>query len=516
MRFRHLIHVVGIILIALAAGLLLTTAVAWLYGGPDVWAFAGSTVGTAVVGLVAFKTTGLERDLTVREGYAVVSMAWVAVGVAGAVPYLLAGVISSPVAAFFESVSGFTTTGATVFSEIETLPRGVLLWRALTQWFGGMGIIVLGIAILPFLGVGGMQLFRAEVPGPKPERLAPRIRQTATLLWYVYGGLTAVQAILYLVGGLSLFEAVTHAFTTLSTGGFSPRNASIAAYDSPFVHYVTILFMYLAGVNFTLHFQALNRRPGYWKDSEWKFFTFVVLMATLIMVALNLARSDYAGLGFEPALRDSLFQVVSISTTTGFVSADYEQWAVGAQFLLLMLMFMGGMAGSTAGGMKAMRIYVLFRQGLAELKRSLHPQAVLPTWLGKKVVRDATLLRIMAFALFFIGLFVGGAFVMTLLGHDLVTAVGASAASIGNIGPGLGGVGAVDNFGWMGPVSHLVLIFLMLAGRLEIFTVLVLFHPDLWRRYGRKSRARGDAARQVRQAEFKDKRIRRTPPGRET
>lgn len=224
-------------------------------------AFVLTALGSVAVGYVAYRRTGLTRDLNVREGYAVVTLAWLAVGLAGAVPYLLTGTIGSPAAAFFESVSGFTTTGATVFADIENLPRGVLFWRAMTQWLGGMGIIVLGIAILPFLGVGGMQLFRAEVPGPKPERLAPRIRQTAALLWYVYGGLTALQAALYLLGGMSLFEAVTHSFTTLSTGGFSARNASLAAYDSPYIQYVTILFMYMAAVNFTLHYRALRGRP---------------------------------------------------------------------------------------------------------------------------------------------------------------------------------------------------------------------------------------------------------------
>lgn len=453
-------------------------------------AFVLTALGSVAVGYVAYRRTGLTRDLNVREGYAVVTLAWLAVGLAGAVPYLLTGTIGSPAAAFFESVSGFTTTGATVFADIENLPRGVLFWRAMTQWLGGMGIIVLGIAILPFLGVGGMQLFRAEVPGPKPERLAPRIRQTAALLWYVYGGLTALQAALYLLGGMSLFEAVTHSFTTLSTGGFSARNASLAAYDSPYIQYVTILFMYMAAVNFTLHYRALRGRPFYWKDPEWRFFTLVVGGAAVVVLLVGIARTGLQS-GFEPAMRESLFQVVSISTTTGFVSADYELWPVGSQLILLMLMFMGGMAGSTGGGMKAMRVYLLTRQGLDELKRQLHPQAILPTRLGKRAVGERTIMRILAFALFFVGLFAVGTLGLALLGHDIVTSLGASAASLGNIGPGLGEVGAVDNYGWMGAPSHLLLVFLMLAGRLEIFTVLVLFHPDLWRRYGQHRRRSG-------------------------
>lgn len=488
MKFAHLIHVVGITLVALGAALAVTAAVAWAYGEGDAPAFLGVALATAAIGYAALRRTRLERDLSVREGYAVVSLAWLAVGVAGAAPYLLADVVDSPAAALFESVSGFTTTGATAFGDIESLPHGILLWRSLTQWLGGMGIIVLGVAILPFLGVGGMQLFRAEVPGPTPERLAPRITQTAKLLWYVYGGLTAAQALLLLAGGLSPFEALTHAFTTVSTGGFSPRNASIAAYESPYVHYVVILFMYLAAVNFTLHFRALGGRPLYWKDPEWRFFSGVLAGAAGLMVAMLLLGGE-RGVGVEPAFRDALFQTVSIATTTGYVTRDYGTWAIGAQFLLLMLMFMGGMAGSTAGGMKAMRIYLLFRHGIAELKRSLHPQAVIPTRLGRRAVREGVLLRILAFALFYIVLHVAGVFAMALLGHDLATSIGASAATIGNIGPGIGGVGPADHYGWMGPATHLVLVFLMLAGRLEIFTVLLLFHPDLWRRYGRGGRA---------------------------
>jgi trk system potassium uptake protein TrkH len=420
-----------------------------------------------------------------------VALSWIAVGLAGAMPYLLSGTVTSPVAAFFESISGFTTTGATVFSDIENLPRGILFWRSMTQWLGGMGIVLLGIAILPFLGVGGMQLFRAEVPGPSPERLAPRIRNTASLLWIVYGGLTAAQVVLFLLGGMAPFEAVNHAFTTLSTGGFSTRNASLAAFESPYIQYVTILFMYLAALNFTLHFRALSGRFDYWKDVELRFFTLVLVGCTVLVFGLVLLGGGEGGL--ERSFRDSLFQTVSITTTTGFVTFDYERWVGGVQFLLLCLMFMGGMAGSTAGGMKAMRIYLLMRHSLTELKRNLHPRAVVVAHLGSRPVKDRVFLRILAFALSFLTLFGAGAFVLSLLGHDLSTAIGASAASIGNIGPGLGGVGPIDNYGWMGPASHGTLIFLMLAGRLEIFTILLLFHPDLWRRHGHRTSRRRSA-----------------------
>jgi trk system potassium uptake protein len=481
-RYRHLVHVVGTVLLAVAGALLLCGAAALAFGDGDAAALVAAAAITAVAGGVARLTTGIDGDLSIREGYAVVSCAWIAVGVAGALPYLFAGVVESPVAAFFESVSGFTTTGATIFGDIEALPRGILLWRALTQWLGGMGIIVLGIAVLPFLGVGGMQLFRAEVPGPTPERLQPRITQTAKVLWLVYAGLTAAQVVLWLLGGVPFYESLLHALTTLSTGGFSPHNASIAAYDSAYIHYVTILFMYIAGVNFALHFRALTGQPRrYLVDSEWKFFTLVIGLATVLVLASVARAGLYAAPGLEPAFRDSLFQVVAIGTTTGYATADYELWPVAPQVLLLFLMLMGGMAGSTAGGMKAIRVLVLLRHALTELRHSVHPRAVLVTRVGRRAIGNAELLNILAFILLFFLLYAAGVAGLAALGLDLVTALGAAASALGNIGPGLGAVGPADHYGWLGTAPQLLLTFLMLAGRLEIFTVLLLLHPALWR-----------------------------------
>ncbi len=483
MRFRHLVHIVSLILVALAVPLAFTAALALVFGDGSFMAFLAATLIAAGAGLAGYRLTSLTRDLSIREGYAVVSLSWMAIGVVGAIPYLLSGTIASPVAALFESVSGFTTTGATVFGDIEALPRGILFWRALTQWIGGMGIIVLGVAILPFLGVGGMQLFQAEVPGPTPERLAPRITQTAKLLWLVYAGLTLAQVVLYLFAGMGLFDAVTHAFTTMSTGGFSTKNASIAAYDSAWIHWITIIFMYLAGINFTLHWHAVSGKPRrYLEDAEWRTYTFLMIASTVLIAAILFVRAGYADQGFERTVRDAMFQAVSISTTTGYVSADWELWPYATQMLLFLLMFVGGMAGSTAGGMKTIRFLAFHRHGVTWMRRSIHPKAVVLTRIGRKALRDDDMLDILAFALLFLVLFVAGGFALTLLGHDLVTAMGASASALGNIGPGLGDVGAVDNYGWMGPLSQVVLIGQMLAGRLEIFTVLLLFHPDLWRR----------------------------------
>jgi trk system potassium uptake protein TrkH len=483
MRIRHLVFTIGIVLLAMAPAFLVAAAVAWWYGEGDVMAFLVSAGITTASGSAGVATTRPEGSLSIREGYAVVSLTWIAAGVLGAVPYLVSGVISDPIAALFESVSGFTTTGASVLSDIEAVPHGVLFWRSLTQWLGGMGIILLGVAILPFLGVGGMHLFRAEVPGPTVERLSPRIAETAKLLWIVYAALTALLAMLLLGGGLDPFDAINHALTTMPTGGFSTWNASVAAIDSAFVHYTVILFMYLAGVNFVLHFRAASGRPhGYVRSAEWRFYTAALAAGCAGVVLLLLTSGAYSGLGAERALRDALFQVVSLGTTTGFVTADYGLWPLGAQLLLVGLMLMGGMAGSTAGGIKTMRVYLLARQTMAEVKRNLHPRAVVVTRLGEKVLEESDVLNILSFVLLFLGIFGVGVLALALLGHDLATSVGASVSAVANIGPGLGAVGPVANFGWMDPWSHGVLIALMIVGRLEVFTVLLLFHPDLWRR----------------------------------
>jgi trk system potassium uptake protein len=485
MRIPHLIHTISIVLVALSAALATCAAVAAWYGEGDLVAFLISTGVTGGIGLTGYRLTRLEHDLTIREGYAIVSLTWIVVGILGALPYLLAGVITHPIAAVFESVSGFTTTGSTVLAEVEGLPHGILFWRSLTQWLGGMGIILLGIAILPVLGVGGMRLFAAEVPGPTFERLSPRIAQTAKLLWYVYASLTMALVLLLTVGGMSLFEAVNHAFTAMPTGGFSTRNDSVAGY-SPFIQYTLVVFMYLAGINFVMHFRAITGRPlTYTGSVEWRFFTLVLAGATILVWVTLLAGGHAATV--EAAFRSALFQVVSLATTTGYVTDNYNAWPLGSQLLLVGLMFMGGMAGSTAGGMKVMRVYVLLQQGVVEVRKSIHPRAVITTRLGRKALEENILLNILGFVLLFLLLFAAGVLALAALGHDLETALGASIATIANIGPGLGAVGAVNHFGWMDPVSHVILIFLMIVGRLEIFTVLLLFHPGLWQ--GARGRA---------------------------
>ena len=481
MSLKKVANVVGLLLTFLGLAMFATALVAAFYRGDDSRGFFLSGIVTVATGFLLYVTTRFEGDVTAREGFATVTMAWTVTGVFGGLPYLLAGVLDSPVAAVFESMSGFTTTGATVFADVESLPNGVLFWRALTHWLGGMGIIVLVIAVLPFLGVGGMQLFRAEVPGPTPERLRPRIAQTAKLLWLVYFGLTAAETVLYLLGGMSVFDAVTHAFSTMATGGFSTKNASMAAY-SPYIQWVTIVFMYLAGMNFALHFRAATGRVSYFRDQEWKFFTGVLIVASLAVLAPNLLTGTHGSL--EPAVCDAVFQVVAITTTTGFVSADYERWVPGAQMVLFALFFVGGMAGSTGGGIKTVRVMLLLKHTANEVRRQLHPRAVFVTRIGTTPVKQEVIARVVGFVMLYLLLCLAGALALGFTGVDPLSAIGATLASVGNVGPAFAELGPTDNYGWMSSPGLVVLSFLMLVGRLEIYTVLLLFHPELWKARG--------------------------------
>ncbi len=477
---NDVIHIAGPIIAAVGAAMGLSGIVALLDRGSDAVPLMASAGIAIVVGAAMNRLTSRPDDISIRESYITVSLAWLSAAVFGALPYWFAGV-ASPIDAFFESISGFTTTGASIFPNPELLPRGILFWRDMSQWLGGMGIIVLVVAVLPFLGVGGMQLFRAEVPGPTPERLRPRIRQTATILWRVYVGLTAAQAVLYLFGGMSVFDAVTHAFGTMPTGGFSPHTNSIGHFTSPYIQYVTIIFMYFAGVNFSLHYRALRGKPSsVLADEEWRFYSLLLLGALTVVLTAHLLAGTYGSI--EETFRASAFQVVSIGTTTGFATADYVTWPAVTQVVLFFLMFVGGMAGSTGGGMKTLRLWAALKQGMVELRKHLHPRAVIVTRVGGKVVPEGAILNILSFLLLFVASFIVGASLLTALGVDLVTAAGASAAAIGNIGPGLANVGPAANYAWMPGLGKVILGLLMLLGRLEIYTVLVLFHPEFWRR----------------------------------
>jgi trk system potassium uptake protein len=472
------VHVIGAILLGVAAALFACALAGLGFGDGSFLPLALSGAATLATGLVIRWLTHVPEDINIREGFLTVSGAWLAVALFGSLPYLLSGTLPHPAQAFFESMSGFTTTGSTVLDEIEAVVPGILLWRSLTQWLGGMGIIVLGVAVLPYLGVGGMQLFRAEAPGPTPDRLKPRIRETARLLWMVYIALTVAVGLLYRVGGMSWFDALNHALTTMPTGGFSTRDASMGAF-SPFIQWVCILFMYLAGINFTLHYRALVRgaRP-YWSDWEWRLFTAIVVGAAVIIAPVI----HVPGGAVEETVRTALFQVVAITTTTGYGTADYQQWVPFGQLVLFLLFFVGGMAGSTAGGPKVIRVLLTMQHGYLELRKHLHPRAVLVAKVQRAVVGEPVMLNVLGFMLLYMTLFGLGTLAMAALGLSLPTAAGAAATAIGNIGPGLEDVGPTANFGWLPWQGHLILSFLMMVGRLEIYTVLLVFHPGLWRR----------------------------------
>ncbi|MEA4881529.1 MAG: potassium transporter TrkG [Synergistaceae bacterium] len=420
-------------------------------------------------------------DLGIQDGFAVVTLSWVIASVVGALPYYLYGTVPTFTDAFFEAISGFTTTGASVITVIEANPRGILFWRDLTHWLGGMGIIVLSLAILPFIGVGGMQLYKAEVPGPIPEKMTPRIQQTALYLWGVYVLLSAVQTALLFFGGMNLFESLTHTFGTMATGGFSPLNKSVGQYNSPYFDWVITLFMFLAGANFVLHYRFLLGRFGaFFRDEEFRVYTGIVLFSTATVTAVLLLSDTYGT--FAEALRYGAFQVVSIITTTGFVTADYELWPAYTQFLLLLLMFVGACAGSTGGGIKNLRLMVLARHIRAEIGTILHPRAVLHVRVGGKVVGRDIIASVTSFFVLYIAVFTGGTLFMTALDLDLLTSMSAVAATLGNIGPGLGAVGPMDNYSAIPSAGKWMLSLFMLMGRLELYTVVLLFVPETWRR----------------------------------
>ncbi len=480
MNITLTLRVLGALLLFLAIALLLPLPFSWFYGDGVAPAFLLSAAIAAICGGWLYRSFRSDKDLTVREGFAVVTFGWTLFALFGALPFIFSGAIPSYIDAFFETMSGFTTTGSTILIDIEAMAPSLLLWRSLTQWLGGMGIIVLSLAILPMLGVGGMQLFKAEVPGPTADRLRPRIQDTAKLLWGVYVLLTGTEVLLLMTGGMSFFDGINHAFTTMATGGFSTRNASVAAYNSAYIDWVITAFMFLAGVNFSLHYLALRGRIGdFLLNEEFRFYLGLTAVGIALITLLNMD-------GTYPDLLDNLrysaFQVVSIMTTTGFGTADYELWPVLCQYLLVFAMFIGGCAGSTGGGMKVARILLLIKHAQVQVYRLIHPRAVRLVKLGHRPVDKEVMQSILGFFALYMGVFVVASFIMAGVGMDLPSAGASVIATLSNIGPGLGSVGPVDNFAHVPAFGKLVLAFCMLLGRLELFTVLVLIFPSFWRK----------------------------------
>ena len=463
--------------------MLFPALVGLFYGETNLFAYLYSMVGCLSVSIPVWLLTRRSRKLSIKDGFALVTFAWIVVAIAGSLPFYFTGAIPNFTDAWFEAMSGVTTTGATIIGNIntlphlengiESLPKGILFWRSFLQWIGGMGIIVFTIAILPLLGVGGVQLFKAEVPGPVADKIKPRVKETAKILWMVYVGFTVLQMVLLRLAGMPLFDSICHAFTTMPTGGFSTQNASIAAYNSPLIQYIVIFFMFVAGINFTLHFRTITGNfTALFKDYELKVYIVTIVFATsVIFLSLSAANSDWSHQSFMV----SLFQSIAIMTGTGYANADYEMWPYFCQLALFILMFFGAMGGSTSGGMKLTRIIVLIKYAATETRRMLHSRAIIPIRIGERSISDDIVRNTLGFFLIYLSIFVLTALVLTTFNLDLISAFGAAASAIGNVGPAFGEFGPTDNYALLNPIGKWMLSFCMLLGRLEIFTILVLF-----------------------------------------
>ena len=474
-------NIIGILL--LINGLLMLTAVPFgIYHGEGSWkGILVASLVNSVIGFILYHNTkdNENKELKRRDGYLIVILSWIAMSLFGMLPYIFTDQISNVPDAFFETVSGYTTTGASILNDIEILDHGILYWRSLTQWIGGMGIIVLAVAILPFLGIGGMQLFLAEAPGVSVDKLQPRIKETAMRLWQIYISFTVVLFFILWAEGMNSFEAVNHAMTTFATGGFSTKNASIGYFESPLIQYTIILFMFISATNFTLTYFAIKLDfKKVFQNEEFRIYSsFIILLTTIVFITLYLIDSSYA----EETFRSALFSVVSIITTTGFTTVDFTGWTEFITILFFILMFFGASAGSTSGGIKIVRHVVLLKNSYIELKKQLHQQGVFILRFNNSKVPQSVVTNILAFMMLYVVIFSIGSVIMTLMGVDFITAIGSVAATLGNIGPGIGDVGPASNFSSIPDAGKYFLSLLMLIGRLELLTFLLILTPAFWK-----------------------------------
>lgn len=493
LNYKIISHLMGLLLLVNGGFMLFPAMMAWYYKEAIVLdILLASSIALVLGGIIMFVTKNHRKEVQKREGYVIVTFGWIIMSLIGTLPYILSGAIPNFVDAFFETMSGFTTTGATILQDIEAVPKGILFWRSITQWIGGMGIIVLAVAILPLLGIGGMQMFAAEMPGPSSEKLHPRISDTAKRLWLIYVGFTAVETILLKTAGMSFFDAINHSLTTISTGGFSTKNLSMAYWNnSPIIQYIVITFMFLSGMNFVLSYFAFKGQfSKIFKDEEFRWYAFLVVLLTLISVLILYFETDLrvASIGqdvdfgaLEGVVRHILFQVVSIITTTGFISANYTAWTPFLTLLFFSMMFLGASGGSTSGGIKVMHHLIMIKNSILDFKRSLHPNAILPVRYNNKAVPAKVVSNILSFFVLYMLAFIVGSLVFSWCGLDFVSAIGASASSLGNVGPAFGDVGPINNYHDLTGGAKIWASFLMLIGRLELFTVLILLTPFFWR-----------------------------------
>ncbi len=488
--FLVVLGILGAFIFFMGFALLLPAGIDLIYG-EDTWLSFLLSAG------IAFLAGGLlwyffkpRQEIRIREGFLVVSLTWLMLSLVGALPFVISGILPSYTDAVFETMSGLTTTGSTILGgttsdgfvnpDIESLPKSFLFWRSLAHWLGGMGIIVLSIAILPLLGIGGMQLMQAESPGPTTDKLTPRVQETAKLLWVVYVAFTGLEFLLLWVHpSMDWFDALNHAFATLATGGFSTKNASISAFDSGYVDGVITFFMFLAGINFAMHFRLLKGDTrSFFNNRETRFYALICLIG---ITGISFSLWFFDGYAMLEALRYGAFQAVAIITTTGFGTDDYELWYSFGAFLLLLFFFTGGSSGSTGGGIKMIRWMILIRNTGREIKQIIHPKAILPVRIGEQAINQNIQRTVLSFFMLYMFIFALGAFIISLFGYDIMSSIGASIAALGNIGPGWGEFGPTDSFAKMPYAGKWVLIMLMMIGRLEIFTVLIIFSPSFWK-----------------------------------
>ncbi len=484
MKIKLILHVLVILLAIIAIFMLIPAGIALWYGETaSLKAFLTPILVFIPLGGLIYALTRNNRNqvLSPRDGFMLVSLSWVSSSAIGALPFYLSGAIPRYTDAYFETMSGFTTTGASILTAIEGLPYSILFWRSLTHWLGGMGIVVLTVAIFPLLGIGGLQLLKAEAPGPSVDKITPKIAHTAKILWYIYLGLTIIETLLLMIGGMNLFDALTHSFGTMATGGFSPKNTSVGFYSSPFIHWVITIFMVMAGMNFALYFKLITGRlKDVYIDSELRAYLGIFVLASLA-ITFSLMRNHVFS-GFFEGLQYASFQVASIITTTGYATTDFDLWPAFSKTVLFLMMFIGGCAGSTGGGIKVVRIVTLFKLSLRELRRLIYPKGVFHIRLNKMVVRKDIISVITGFVFLYIFSLLATTVLVSAGGYDILTSFSTALATVGNIGPGFNRVGPAMNYAFFQPWIKWVLSLAMMMGRLEIYTVMVLFIPHFWKK----------------------------------
>jgi len=480
MNIRMILKILGFLLVIEAACMLPCLLVSLIYKEHDFIAFAITIAVLLTAGVSLYSIRAKNTNLYSRDGVAIVSMGWIIISLSGSLPFILSGAIPSFADAFFECVSGFTTTGSSILREIESLPKGILFWRNFTNWLGGMGVLVLTLAILPRAGATTFQIMKAESPGPNPDKLVPRMAQTAQILYSIYLGMTVVLIVLLIIAGMPVYDSLVHAFGAAGTGGFSSRNLSVGAYNNIFAEVIITVFMFLFGVNFTLYYYALKGNiKSLFKDEEFRFYAGIAIIS-IILITVNLTGSVFSSIG--ESLRHASFQVSSVITTTGYSTYDFNLWPTFSKAILVLLMFIGASAGSTGGGIKCIRVLVLLKTVRREMKKVLHPRSVNTVQVSGRNLDDGVMSGVTSYFYAFFLVFVVSILLISLDGKDLITTFTSVVATISNIGPGLGSVGPMGNFAEFSDFSKFVLSFTMLFGRLEIFPMMLLFTPSFWRR----------------------------------